>query len=150
MCWQCPGVGAGKTPSCILVRLKQQFGAVVLWYWIFFFFHFVEYKGKRDAERILLSGLQCGNKTRDGSREYSWECKRSLPGKWGWIGLEQIKQQPRPLNSVFRPSPSPVWLVSYSPSPGTVLATFQNDCAQCYKKPCVSDLVAIQKSISCY
>lgn len=81
MYWQCPRIGAGKAAGFTWVRIKQQFSAVVLWC-LNFFSHLVEYGDELDAQSLFqYPGLQWGNKTRDGSREYSWEW---LPGKWGW------------------------------------------------------------------
>lgn len=153
MYWQCPRIGAGKAAGFTLVRIKQQFSGVVLWC-LNFFWHLVEYRDKLDAQSC--SGTQgCSEETEHemaaGSIPGS-DCR----GNGAGIGLEQIKQNNQnslllsPVVSVFRPSPSLIWLVSYSPSPGTVLDAFQNDCTQCYKEPCMSDLVALQKSISCY
>lgn len=45
MCWQCPGIGAGKVPNFTLVRIKQQFRAVVLRFLIFFCFAFCQIQG---------------------------------------------------------------------------------------------------------
>lgn len=147
MCWQRPGIG--KAPSFTLVRIKQQFRAVVLRFLIFFFvLRFVESKDKLDVQGLFLCpGLQCGNKTRDGSREYSWSDGRS----WGWNWVRA--------NKTTASFSSRQWWARLHPAhlsfdlfltPGTALETFPNDCTPCYKKPCTSDLAAIQKSISCY
>lgn len=86
MCWQWPRTGAGKAPSFTLVRIERQFSTAVLWLFLFFFkSHLVENKDKLGVQRLFrCPGLQCGNKTRDGSREYSWEWQPEPAGETGW------------------------------------------------------------------